>query len=283
MFKLYALAIISILVVLISSCKNSEYKTHESGLKYRFITEKTSSLKPNIGDVVALKMKFTDSNGSIIEESGLFKIQLKEPSHKGGCIEDAISLMSAGDSIIFVLNTYDFYTYSRNQEIPENIINTPELTFHLKLVEIIKQEEFEKNKKLADISNKRNEEAILSNYIKQNNIKAEPSLSGMYFIELKKGEGKAPQPGKMVSVHYNGYFLSGEVFDSSYERDEPFQFYFGIGKVIQGLDEGVSKMKVGGKYKLIIPSYLAYGDQQVGPIPPNSTLVFEIELLNCEQ
>jgi FKBP-type peptidyl-prolyl cis-trans isomerase len=108
-------------------------------------------------------------------------------------------------------------------------------------------------------------------------------MNGMYFIETKTGIGDFPTPGKKVTVHYTGMFLNGKVFDSSYKRNESFEFYLGVGKVIQGWDEGVARMKVGGEYMLIIPSYLAYGDSQVGPIPPNSTLIFEIELLNTEK
>jgi FKBP-type peptidyl-prolyl cis-trans isomerase len=81
-------------------------------------------------------------------------------------------------------------------------------------------------------------------------------------------------------VHYTGSFLSGEVFDSSLERGETFTFEFGADEVIQGMEEGIGKMKSGGKAILIIPSNLAYGSQQYKMIPPFSTLVFEIELIN---
>lgn len=274
--------LISIFAALLISCNSNEFKTHSSGLQYKFISTNTSQNQPKTGDIIVLKMKFTDINGNIIEESDLFKTQLKEASHKGGCIEDAISLMHKGDSAIFKINTADFYTYSKQQEVPQNLTGSEKLTFHLKLIDIVDKEAFEKDHELAKISNKRHEEAQLNAYLTENNINTEPLINGLYLIELKSGKGKSPTPGKKVSVHYIGSFLNDQVFDSSYERNEPFEFYLGIGKVIQGWDEGVARMKVGGKYKLIIPSYLAYGDQQVGPIPPNSTLVFEIELIDCE-
>ena len=101
--------------------------------------------------------------------------------------------------------------------------------------------------------------------------------------EIKEGTGNEALRGKRVTVHYEGSFESGEVFDSSIERGVPFTFNLGEGEVIQGWDLGVTGMKVGGKRKLTIPPELAYGDRGVpGAIPPNSTLIFEVELLKVE-
>jgi FKBP-type peptidyl-prolyl cis-trans isomerase len=98
--------------------------------------------------------------------------------------------------------------------------------------------------------------------------------------DLVEGEGKEASQGATVTVHYVGTFPDGSKFDSSIDRDDPFSFQLGAGRVIEGWDQGVSGMKVGGKRKLTIPSHLAYGEQGQGSvIPPNSTLVFEIELL----
>ena len=93
------------------------------------------------------------------------------------------------------------------------------------------------------------------------------------------GTGAEAVPGKEVSVHYVGTFLNGEKFDSSLDRGQPFAFMLGSGMVIKGWDQGVTGMRVGGKRKLVIPPSLGYGVQPVGPIPANSTLVFEVELL----
>lgn len=281
--KAYNTIFLTLLISLITACNSNNFKIHSSGLEYNFIIENKGNVKPVLGDIIVLKMSYTDDVGNIIEESAYFKTKLKKSSHDGGSIEDAISLMHKGDSAIFKINTADFYQYSKKQRLPQNLLNTNKLTFHLKLIDILDKEEYEKEQELAKLSNKRYEKTSLNKYLEQNSITTEPNMSGLYFIELKSGTGNSPIPGKKVTVHYNGFFLNGELFNSSYELNEPFEFHFGIGKVIQGWDEGIAQMKVGGKYKLIIPSYLAYGDQQVGPIPPNSTLIFEIELINCEQ
>ncbi|NEO88565.1 MAG: FKBP-type peptidyl-prolyl cis-trans isomerase [Spirulina sp. SIO3F2] len=103
--------------------------------------------------------------------------------------------------------------------------------------------------------------------------------SGLQYVDLRVGDGETPETGALIEVDYHGTLEDGTVFDSSYDRGEPLQFQIGVGQVIPGWDEGVGSMQVGGKRKLIIPSDLAYGPNQVGPIPPNSTLIFEVELL----
>ena len=98
--------------------------------------------------------------------------------------------------------------------------------------------------------------------------------------KLTNGTGAAPKNGETVTVHYTGTFTSGQKFDSSVDRDEPFSFTLGAGEVIAGWDLGVAQMKVGDKVKLTIPPELAYGREGYpGAIPPNSTLIFEVELL----
>mgnify|MGYP003631710774 CR=1 FL=1 len=108
----------------------------------------------------------------------------------------------------------------------------------------------------------------------------ESTASGLRYKMIQKGNGAQAQSGKNVSVHYEGSLLNGQVFDSSYKRNSPIDFELGIGQVIPGWDEGISLLKVGDKARFVIPSNLAYGSAGAGGvIPPNATLIFDVELM----
>ena len=105
-------------------------------------------------------------------------------------------------------------------------------------------------------------------------------MTELQIEDLQIGDGAEARPGQQVAVHYTGWLLDGRKFDSSLDRQDPFAFHLGAGQVIQGWDQGVAGMKVGGKRKLTIPSHLAYGERGAGGIiPPGATLLFEVELL----
>ena len=106
------------------------------------------------------------------------------------------------------------------------------------------------------------------------------TASGLTYVEVKAGKGKAPRRGDTVAVHYVGRLENGKEFDNSHKRGQPIEFSLGVGQVIQGWDEGIGMMKEGGKASLIIPPELGYGQRGAGGIiPPNATLIFDVELV----
>ena len=118
---------------------------------------------------------------------------------------------------------------------------------------------------------------------KPTEVKGKPTRTSSHleYWDIQAGTGETAKSGKQVTVHYTGWLTNGKKFDSSVDRGQPFLFPLGAGKVIKGWDEGVAGMKVGGKRQLRIPPELGYGDKNVGNglIPPNSTLIFDVELL----
>lgn len=107
--------------------------------------------------------------------------------------------------------------------------------------------------------------------------------SGLRYQIIQKGNGTAAEKGKKVSVHYQGALEYGQVFDSSYKRKQPIEFQLGVGQVIEGWDEGIALLQVGDKARFVIPSYLGYGSRGAGGvIPPDATLVFDVELMDVK-
>jgi len=114
-------------------------------------------------------------------------------------------------------------------------------------------------------------------------MKATKTPDGLEYWDIKEGSGQVAKSGDNVTVHYTGWLTTGKKLDSSVDRGEPFNFALGRGMVIKGWDEGVAGMKVGGKRQLKIPSELGYGSRGAGGvIPPNATLIFDVELLGIK-
>jgi FKBP-type peptidyl-prolyl cis-trans isomerase len=137
---------------------------------------------------------------------------------------------------------------------------------------------FSSNKNPQEVDNQSIKQEVNNNRTQQEEIM---EVTELQIVDTTVGEGKEAILGKVVSVHYTGTLTDGTKFDSSVDRETPFQFTLGAGQVIQGWDQGVIGMKVGGKRTLTIPSDLAYGPTgRPGTIPPSATLIFDIELLN---
>ena len=142
-----------------------------------------------------------------------------------------------------------------------------------------------KAREIADKKNKEKELELekLSKEFNAQIDKAEQTESGLKYLITKPGKGEKHKSGQTVSVHYAGYLMSGEKFDSSFDRNQPIEFPVGTGRVIKGWDEGIMLLNVGTKARLIIPSELVYGSRGAGGvIPPNATLVFDVELVEIK-
>ena len=154
------------------------------------------------------------------------------------------------------------------------------LHYECEVISTDTEEAYRAKKMKQEEEDKRKQEKELNSYLKKNNINSTPDNDGIYKKTEVEGTGAMPVAGDRVSVHYTGYFLDGTKFDSSVDRNQPFEFAIATGSVIPGWDKALSTMKVGEKSIFVIPSELAYGPQGKNSIPPNTILVFEIELLS---
>ncbi len=274
-----------ITIVAFFACSNG-FKQSKSGLIYRFVKENKDSVKLKPGDVVAFNIKYTDEAGNILFDSHdvpNYKMVVKKPMYKAS-IDEGINMMHVGDSAIFKVDAADFYMLSlKYKELPKDIKNGGQLIFYVKAIKKITEGELEKERRKLKENSKEKEEELLKDFIYKENISQKPTSSGMYFIEKKKGNGIKPETGDKITVHYTGKFINGEIFDSSLKTGKPLVYVVGTTGFIPGWNEGISYMTEGSKAMFIIPSYLAYGDKKQGPIPPYSTLIFEVELLKVEK
>jgi len=191
--------------------------------------------------------------------------------------ETALVQLREGDKATFIV---PFNMAFGAQGMQQYIAPYATLVFNVEMVKVSSKEQVEAER-AKDMKNALAKSAKeTKKYLATNKISVKPTPSGLYYIQEVEGNGAQAIVGKKVKVHYTGTLLNGSKFDSSLDRGEPFEFTLGQGQVIPGWDEGIALMKVGGRAKLIIPANLGYGARGAGAaIPPNATLVFEVELL----
>lgn len=294
MNKIYSILLGSALLTGLVSCDKSEFEGYtraENGLHYKFYTQDESGAKPTVGDGVGFKYVFKlNSNDSVLvnstfvsqDGSGVTKFIMPVSSFVGS-IEDALMMMSKNDSASFIVNADSFFLKTNKmQALPAFCKPGDFIKAEIKLVEIKSKAELEANQKQQEAENAKlaaEEKPKLDKYLADNKITTAPTASGLIYIETLKGKGKDhPKPEDEVTVHYTGMLLDGTKFDSSLDRGEPAKFP--LMQVIPGWIEAIQLMTKGGKAKLIIPSSIAYGGRVGGPIPPYSTLIFEVELID---
>lgn len=278
----------------LASCNKSDFEGYtksDNGLHYKFFSHDENGVKPTEGDGVAFKYIFKlKSNDSVLvnsanvsqDGSGITRFVMPKSSFVGS-IEDALMMMGVSDSASFVVSADSFFLKTNKmQALPPFCKPHDHIQVDIKLVEVKTKKELEENQKKQQEEMAKMAEAEkpkMDQYLADNKIDSKPTASGLIFIETMKGKGKEhPKATDEVTVHYTGTLLDGTKFDSSLDRGEPTKFP--LNQVIPGWTEGIQLMTKGSKARLIIPSVLAYGPGGSGPIPPYSTLIFDVELID---
>ena len=292
MKKTILIAVVMLMAVgsVFVSCQSGDdkfpgFKITDDGMYYKFHTRSSDTTSLKLGDYVTIDMVYASEDSIMFDSKKLpqvMKMPMTEPTFKGD-VYDGIFMMHVGDSATFICNADSTFTklFRMNPAMMPPVLDSLEyLYFHIKLNKVESLEEVQAEQK-ADLQKREADEAVFRNaYLTDNYPNAQPVASGLYYIETKKGTGSSPEIGQNVKVHYKGMFMDGKVFDSSFDRGDPIEFPLGQGRVIKGWDEGIAMMKKGSKAVLVIPSNIAYGPNGSGSIPPFSTLVFEVELVD---
>ncbi len=295
--KTIILSAVGVIALFAVSCKKSPFKGYteeRQGVYYKFYTSNEKAAKLETGDLIRGSIsvwkndsvELDNTNGQTVTLGLLDSSNFMYPVLKNAHLGDSISIIFLADTL-------------KNLKIiklSNEIKATDYIKFSLKIVDKMSKNQLDSANNVrmkAMETAQANEKASLQKYLTDNKIQATPTESGLIYIETKKGTGKEAVAGKSVKVNYAGYLIDGTLFDTSIEKIakdhkldqpgrefKPIDFPLGMGYVIPGWDEAIAKMKVGGKAKLIIPSSIAYGAQGRPSIPPFSTLVFDVELLD---
>ncbi|MEO6884191.1 MAG: FKBP-type peptidyl-prolyl cis-trans isomerase [Bacteroidia bacterium] len=287
-------------IFIFASCSQSPYpgyKKDTTGLYYKFYKQNDKGQHPKEGDIVSVKMLYKNGKDSTLfdskrfsrDSSGAIRFPLAKSTFQGS-FEDALSMMSVGDSASFKLSSDSVYLKTfKAKTLPKYAEAGTMLTFEVKLVGVMSKEEAQKEqqeamqKRKAETDLRKGQEAgTIQKYITDNKITVAPTASGIYFIEKTKGKGPKAIAGDTVQVTYKGMLLDGTVFDTSDRgaNSKPVKFPVGVNAVIKGWDEVLQMMNEGEQAEVLIPSSMAYGEMSPGGmIQPYSPLLFDISIV----
>lgn len=277
------ITIAATLAIFVASC-GKKMQTTESGLTYRIIESSDTSRLITKGDLMLIQMvglgQLADSLGG--KDTTIFD------SYKSGkafyipadesTLKDVFMMLHKGDSAEFTVNSDTLYMKSFGRLTPGFLKKNSNMHFYVKVENIYNQNELEvmeneeRNKMLLkDSMQMESYLASLTNF--------KTTASGLRYVITKPSKGATPKAGQEVEMLYKGMLLNGTTFDENQDAKNPFKFVIGMRNVILGWDEGVMLLHEGEEAKLIVPFRLAYGEQGAGPIPPVSSLIFDVKLL----
>ena len=282
-------------VIVLASCGDiSPYKGYtetDSGLFYKLEMIGDGKRKPAFGDYLQLIITYKTEKDSIFMDTysmndiGMVVLPFNHSSFEGS-FEEGLSTMNEGDSVSFIVDAEPLFSQFFKAKLPLFLKPASVVKMDVKLHKIFTLAEYEAELKRYDsIVEDRDieEQRKIQLFIDTSNVSYSKLANGMYYLPITQGSGARAEKGNVIKMNYTGSFINGKMFESTYERSQPMEFICGEqGQVIKGLESAISLMNEGAKAKFIIPSHLAYGEEgsSTGIIPPYTTVVYEIELLN---
>jgi FKBP-type peptidyl-prolyl cis-trans isomerase len=269
--------LLAIVAIFIMGACNQRFETTPNGTQYKIVKTDDNARMVAEGDNLHIHLKgVLDKNDSALFDSYKnnkpYYIPAGEPS-----LKEVFAVLKKGDSAIFKILADTLYG-NFGEGLPPGVKSGDLITFYATLLDVYNPQEMQQK---IDEQNKDFEvkDSIALGSFLGGLTDVKQTNSGLKYIVKEAGKGKAVKKGDKVTVKYRGALLDGTVFDETKEGNPEFTFTVGAGQVIAGWDEGFLLMKEGDKLQLIIPWTLAYGPRGSGPIPPYSTLVFDVELI----
>lgn len=294
-FRLFAA--LTLCASFLTSCGDG-FKTTPNGLKYKFLETNKDAQQVQMNDVLVGTCTLKLNDSVLRSVTSPDRILMASENLFKGDLPEGLLMMHIGDKAIFVVEA-DSVAALGMQLPPFYKAGTGmKLYYEIHLTDIITQEEMNQERKNYMENMEQMHEAekeTLAQYVSEKGIKASPDDDGLYIAVNKKGNGPKVEIGRNVAINYTGRLLDGRVFDTSIESVakqnniydsnrpyEPLSYRVGEMSLIRGWEKGVINQPAGSKLTLVIPSALAYGPQDLGIIPPNSPLVFDIEIVSVK-
>lgn len=263
------------------------YKQTENGLYYRFEQQDKNAQQVQEGDVLVGEMTIRLDTTVLRTNVGRTERLMPAIPTYDGVLHEGILMMHLGDKATFAIEADSMAKFMQPNQMPPMYEKGKGMKFYyeINLQDIVTKDEFaaEQANYEAEMEKARTEEPeLIANYVKENNIKAQPNANGLYVIVKKQGKGTKVAVGRQVAIHYTGRLIDGTVFDSSV-GNEPLSYVVGQMGLIRGWEEGVMGQPEGTQLQLIIPSAMGYGPQGAGQmIPPYSTLIFDLDIVSVK-
>ncbi len=276
--------------MLLTACGSGDmkgYKQTADGLYYRFEVQNKDAQQVQEGDVLVGEMTLRLDTTVLLSNVGRTERLMPAIPSYDGVLHEGLLMMHVGDKVTFAIEADSMAKFMQPNQMPPMYEQGKGMKFYyeINLQDIVTKEEFaeEQANYQAQMEEVRQQEPeLIANYVKENNIKAQPTADGLYIIVKKAGKGTKVAVGRQVAMHYTGRLLDGTVFDSSIGK-EPLSYVVGQMGLIRGWEEGVMGQSEGSQLQLIIPSAMGYGSQGAGQqIPPYSPLVFDIEIVSVK-
>jgi len=287
MWRLLILSISLFFIAVSCSSPYPGYESTRSGIYYQYHKLGKDSKNAAFRDYVTVNISYkTLSDSTFFNAKRRF--QIKKPQYNGA-IDECFTMLSVGDSATFILSSDLFFRYTLGTELPSFLDSLSSFKVDIGMLDFISEEQFLKEKEeflawIEDFSIY--EKKRLSNYLSDCTNDYQLEAQGLYKQVVKEGMGEKVRKGDTLVLNYEGRFLNGKVFDSTIKRNRTFEYIYGVEwQVIRGMELAVSEMKEGEKSFFIMPSELAFGQSgnSNGAIPPYSTLIYEIELLEIRR